>query len=276
MKLRIGKICLALLCLVLSRTSFAQELFVYTEPASNMPAHSLGLRLNNWLMQETIGGKLNCHLIPELMWGVNKNLMVHAEGFLSNRNNGFGGEGAALYAKYRFYSHDVVYRHFRMAAFGRASYNNAPVHQEEIETNGHNSGFEFGWTGTQLLHKQAISASLSYERAMRDEKRTETEETVYHPSQAVNYTLSTGRLFYPKSYTGYGQTNINLMVELLGQYLPERGKSYLDIAPSLQFIFNSQTRLDIGYRRQLYSTMSRTAPNGFLLRLEHVLFNAVR
>ena len=254
----------------------AQELFVYTEPASNMPAHSLGLRLNNWFMRETKTGELNYHLIPEAMWGVNKNLMVHAEAFISNRNRGFGVEGASVYAKYRFFSHDAVHRHFRMAAFGRLSYNNAEVHQEEIETNGHNSGYEIGWVGTQLLHKQAISGSLSYEQVTGPTALFNEQERILYPRQAVNYSLSTGRLIFPKKYAGYGQTNFNVMVELLGQYLPERGKSYLDIAPSLQFIFNSQTRVDIGYRHELYSSMGRTAPNGFLVRLEHVLFNAIK
>lgn len=258
-----------------SGAASAQELFVYTEPASNMPAHSLGLRTSNWLMRETESGELNYHLIPEAMWGVNKNLMIHAEAFISNRNRGFGVEGGALYAKYRLYSHDEVNRHFRMVGYGRVAYNNAKVHQEEIETNGHNSGFEMGWIGTQLLHKQAISGSVSYEQATVYPNKVETGEQEY-PQHAVNYTLSTGRLIAPKSYTAYDQTNINVMVELLGQYLPERGKSYLDVAPSVQFIFNSQTRFDVGYRHQLYSGMSRTAPNGFLVRLEHVLFNAVK
>lgn len=251
----------------------SQELFVYSEPASNMPAHSIGLRLNNWMMKETVGGAINYHLIPELMWGVNKNLMVHAEGFVSNRNREFGAEGGSLYAKYRFYSDDAVYRHFRMAAFVRTSYNNAPVHQDEIETNGHNSGYEIGWIGTQLLHKQAISASLSYEYAIMP---SPVNGEIVRSGHAVNYTLSTGRLILPASYKDYEQTNFNIMVELLGQYLPVSGKSYMDIAPSLQFIFNSQTRFDIGYRQPLYSRMDRTAPSGFLVRLEHVLFNVVK
>lgn len=269
MKFQFVKIALLVALITASIVSAAQELFVYTEPASNMPAHSMGLRLNNWLMKETVGGAINYHLIPELMWGVNKNLMIHAEGFISNRNRGFGAEGASLYAKYRFYSHDAVYRHFRMAGFGRVSYNNAPVHQDEVETNGHNSGFEIGLIGTQLLHKQAISSTLSYESAFTEQAIGETLKS----TPAVNYSLSTGRLILPKSYKDYGQTNFNIMLELLGQYLPESGTAYLDIAPSLQFIFNSQTRLDIGYRHQVHSSMLRTAPNGFLIRLEHVIFN---
>lgn len=257
-----------------SLSGSSQELFVYTEPASNMPAHSLGIRLNNWLMREADGGKLNYHLIPELMWGVNKNLMVHAEAFLSNRNQSFAPEGASFYAKYRFYSSDAVYRHFRMAVFGRTSYNNAPVHQDEIETNGHNSGYEIGWIGTQLLHKQAISLTVSYEQGLSKSAQNAGEKVMSDP--AINYALSTGRLILPKSYRNYRQTNFNIMIECLGQYLPETGKTYLDIAPSLQFIFNSQTRFDIGFRTQLYSRMERTAPNGFLIRFEHVLFYAIK
>jgi hypothetical protein len=57
-------------------------------------------------------------------------------------------------------------------------------------------------------------------------------------------------------------------VEVLGQTLGGNGRSYLDIASALQFIFNSQLRIDAGYRQQLYSSMYRTSPNGFLVRFE--------
>lgn len=253
----------------------AQELFVYTEPASNMPAHSLGLRGSNWLMREQPreGGGINYHFIPELMWGVNKSWMVHIEGFFSNRDKAFTAEGAALYAKYRFLSSDGDHRHFRMAAYCRASVNNSDVHQEEIETNGHNSGAEGGLIATQLLHKTALSSSVSFEKAMDGDKGHEYSHTL--ATEAVNYTFSAGQLILPKKYTGYGQLNLNLMLEMLGQWLPENGHSFLDAAPSVQFIFNSQTRVDIGYRRELYSTMERTAPNGWMLRVEHTLFNVL-
>lgn len=254
---------------------YAQELFVYTEPASNMPAHSLGLRASNWLMRErpAEGGGLNYHFIPELMWGINKGWMMHVEGFFSNRDGRLTIEGAALYAKYRFLSRDGDHRHFRMAAYGRASTNNSSVHQEEIETNGHNSGLEGGVIATQLLHKTALSSSLSFEKATDGDKALEYSTSL--ATSAVNYSFSAGQLILPKKYTGYDQTNLNLMVEILGQLLPENGRSFLDVAPSVQLIFNSQTRLDIGYRRQLYSTLERTAPNGFMVRVEHTLFNVL-
>lgn len=152
MKRRIYLLLLAAMLMAHGSTS-AQELFVFTEPASNMPAHSLGLRVSNWLMHERNTGNINYHLIPEAMWGVNKNLMLHAEGFISNRTNGLGLEGAGVYAKYRIYSNDALYKHFRAALYGRVAYNNSDIHMEEIETNGHNSGMELGLITTQLLHR---------------------------------------------------------------------------------------------------------------------------
>lgn len=254
--------------------SNAQELFVYTEPASNMPAHTIGLRASNWLMGERGTERVNYHFIPEVMWGVDRHLMVHVEGFFSNRNGGLSAEGVGLYAKYRFYTRDTLYRHFRAAAFGRITTNNAPIHQEEIVSNGHNSGFQVGVITTQLLHRQAISATLYYERAMDNFGGNEYPTT--QSRNAVNVALSTGRLFYPKHYTGYGNLNVNGMIEVLVQQSLGSNKRYIDIAPSLQFIINSQTRVDVGYRFEAWGTMERTAPSGVLLRVEHVLFNVLR
>ena len=63
------------------------------------------------------------------------------------------------------------------------------------------------------------------------------------------------------------------MLDLMGQHLLGVNEDFLDLAPAVQFIFNSQTRLDIGYKIQLYSDMQRTAPNGLMIRIEHLLFN---
>jgi hypothetical protein len=86
----------------------------------------------------------------------------------------------------------------------------------------------------------------------------------------VNYCLSAGKLILPKEYLDYKQTNLNLVVEVSGQTLSGNGRTYLDIAPALQFIFNSQLRIDAGYRQQLDSSMYRTSPNGFFVRFEYL------
>jgi hypothetical protein len=249
----------------------AQELFVMTEPASNMPAKSIGIRAMNSFMYEK-DGSLNYHIMPELMWGINQKWMIHLQSFHSNRvGGGLKTEGGSLYAKYRFFSVDDLHAHFRMAAFARYSKNRADIHQEEIETMGHNTGFELGIIATKLINKVAISATSSYEKALNNLPNYKFPTT--QSNHAINYTLSAGTLIYPKKYTNFKQTNINLMAELLGQVLNPNGKSYLDIVPSIQFIFNSQARVDFAYRKQLYSSMLRTAPNGFIIKFEYIFFN---
>jgi len=251
----------------------AQELYVFTEPASNMAAKSIGIRTNNYLMGEISTSDLNYHFVPEIMIGVSRKIMLHIDAFLSNRNKGFSLEGGSIYAKYRFLSNDEVQKHFRMAGFARVSSNNSDIHMNEINLYGHNSGWETGIVATQLLHKVAISSGISYVKAADNGKANKFSYGDKNRN-AINYTVSIGKLMLPKEYTSYKQTNLNLMFELLNQYNIGSGKYYMDIAPSLQLIFNSRSRLDIGYRQQISSTFERTAPNGFLIRLEHNLFNA--
>ncbi len=248
----------------------AQELFVMTDPASNVPAGSIGVRDMNFFLYEE-NGTLNYHNMPEIMWGVSNKLMLRATAFISNSGDGWEAEGGSLYAKYRFFSKDDMHSHFRMAAYGKYSFNNADIHQDEIETMGHNTGYETGIVATQLINKVAISSSISYERAL--DNKPNYEFPADQSNSAMNYTLSIGKLVHPKKYTSYKQTNVNAMVEFLGQRLNGNGKSYLDVVPSIQFIINSQARIDLAYKQELYTTMHRTAPNGFLLRLEYTFFN---
>ena len=248
----------------------AQELYVFTEPASNMAAKSIGLRLNNYLMGETGSSKIDYHLIPEIMVGVSKKMMVHGDLFFSNRNKSFSAEGGSIYIKYRFLANDEVQKHFRMAVFTRMSLNNSDIHQEEINIYGHNSGWETGVVATQLLHKIALSSGISFIEATDNGKyKFPTPD-----NKAINYTLSFGKLMLPKEYTNYRQTNVNLMIEFLNQFNVGSGKYYIDGAPAVQLIFYSRSRIDVGYRRELFNTYQRTAPNGFFIRLEYNFFNA--
>jgi hypothetical protein len=252
----------------------AQELFVVTDPASNVPANSLSVRVSQSVFEQQFENGFNYHLMPEVTYGLNKNLMIRASAFLSNRNNQFAAEGAGLYAKYRFFSTDDLNSHFRLAAFGRYSFNNSDIHQDQIEIMGQNTGFETGLVATKLIKKVAISSSLSFEKAF------DNQPNYPFPSElgnsATNYSLSFGKLMYPKKYTSFKQTNINFMVEFVGQTINENGKSYLDVVPAIQFIFNSQARLDLAYRRELMSSMMRAAPNGIYLNLEYNFFNIIK
>jgi hypothetical protein len=264
-----------IIILFLSLTGNAQELYSVTEPASNMAAGSISVRVDNSIMNEINSSKINYHLIPGIQVGVSKKLMMQGNVFFSNRNENLSYEGGSLYAKYRFLSNDAVQKHFRMAVFGRISYNNSDIHQEEINMYGHNSGFEAGVVATQLLKKVALSSSVSFLNAT-DNGNGNKFTYGSKNDKAINYTFSIGKLMLPKEYEDYRQTNINLMVEFLSQVNTGSGKYYMDIAPSVQFIFNSQSRIDVGYRAELSSTLLRTAPNGFFVRLEHNLFNVFK
>jgi hypothetical protein len=251
----------------------AQELFTFTEPASNMAAKSVGFRLNNFIMKDAHTTKTKYQAIPEVMVGVSRKIMVHMDAFLSNRNKGFAAEGGGIYAKYRFISNDDVQKHFRMAAYTRYSFNNGSIHQEEINLNGFNSGFELGVVATQLLHKVALSSGVSLLKATNNGAGNKYPYGSDN-SKAIYYTLSAGKLMLPRTYTDYKQTNMNVMLELLNQYNTGSGKYYIDVAPSVQFIFNSVARVDVGYRKQLSGTLSRTAQSGLFIRLEYNFFNA--
>jgi hypothetical protein len=258
---------------VLSSAGYGQELFSVTEPASNRPAGSITFRLDNSIMDELNTSRINYHMIPEIMIGVSKKVMISGNVFFSNRGEVFRAEGGSIYSKYRFLSNDAVQRHFRMAIFGRLSYNNSDIHQEEINMYGHNTGVEVGLVATQLIRKIALSTSISWLDAT-DNGRNNKFVYGNKESKAINYTFSVGKLMLPKEYRNYSQTNINLMLELVSQLNVGSGKYYIDMAPSVQMIFNSQSRVDIGYRKEITTTLLRTAPNGFFIRLEYNLFNA--
>ncbi|MDP2175334.1 MAG: hypothetical protein Q8K70_05415 [Bacteroidota bacterium] len=251
----------------------AQELFLLTNPASNVPKNALIFRGMNSFFQRTIDNSISYHLMPEIEYGLSKKLMLITNGFISNERNKLNFEGASFLTQYRFYSNDEAKKHFRMAVWSRIALNNADIHQEEIELNGHNSGIRIGLTGTQLLHKTAISSTISFQQAIDNFNNKFPQN---YSTQSVDYTLSLGQLVLPRTYKNFNQTNVNLMVEVLGQTHLTNGKSFLDITPVIQFIFKSKARLDIAYRRQLYSTMFRTQPNGIIINLQYSIFNVVK
>ena len=251
---------------------FSQELFVYTEPASNMAAKSIGIRATNTFMKQNLSDKYDYHFIPEIMVGISKKVMVHGEGFLSNATRDFKLEGGALYLKYRFYSMDKMHNHFRMAAFARGALNNGHIHQPAIDLNGHNSGYEAGLVATKLVNKVAVSAMASFLHAtdnLKDRKFYYGEKN----RNAIGYALSVGALVLPREYTSYNQTNLNLMMEVLGQSNFASSTSYIDLATSMQFIILSRMRLDLGYRFALVNELVRNSEKGFLVRFEYNLYN---
>jgi hypothetical protein len=261
----------------------AQELYVSTEPASNMAAGSVGLRMNARLFNMKHDGGYTYRLDPELMLGISKKLMLHANIYASDMyQQNIKLEGAGIYGKYRFLSFDDIQSHFRMAAFGKVSLINNPqllrvgnkyYGSDEIDMDGNNSGLLAGVIATQLLHKLALSSSLAF--ASRWDN-LDASGLPGQSSQAVNYTLSAGYLLLPRIYKDFNQTNVNLYCEFLGSSSVDKKAYYIDVAPAVQFIFNSISRLDFSYRTQLMGNMERLSGSNFLLRFEYNFLNVFK
>ena len=262
----------------------AQELYVFTEPASNMPAKSIGVRLTNeGMFQPTFTNRT----LAEVMVGLNKNIMFHVQGFVSDMDGKYRVEGGSIYAKYRFLSIDEAQSHLRAAAYARLSTSNRRFPSEDINLEGDNSGWQGGIVVTQLIHKLAISATLGYSNAFNTSKVLRyssltsgpqgiTINQITEPKEMLNYSLSSGYLLLPFVYKNYNQPNFNLYVELLGKTNPANGNSYFDIAPAVQLILNSRTRIDLGYRFQAAGNMpNRYLKNMYLARVEFNFFNAL-
>lgn len=263
-----------LLCIAFANNIQAQELFTYTEPASNMPVKAIGIRANNFVMQPRVASQKTAYNVaPEIMVGLSKKIMVHGEAFFGNKMNQFNFDGASFYAKYRFLSNDDVHRHFRMALYGKVATSNIIINQNAIDLAGRNSGAELGLVATQLINKVAISAGGSFVNAF-DNGNNNKLGAIKNANKAINYNLSLGKLFLPKTYENYNQVNVNGMVEWLGQTNTFSGKTFIDVAPSIQFIFYSKARLDVGYRFPLIDHLERNYNKGFLVRFEYNFFNA--
>ncbi len=264
------KILFLAICLTaMACPAFSQELYVNTEPASNMATGSLGIRVEN---QGFFSPTYKNRSTIEAMYGVSRHLMVHGSVYASDYySNNQHFEGGSVYAKYRFLSIDTVQKHFRGAVFAKLASINNPVPNQEIILEGDNSGLQSGVIFTQLLHKLALSDSASFLRAF--DNRGGYNLPGGQARNAAAYTLSAGYLVLPKNYRDYKQVNMNLYVELLGKTNPGHAQSYLDVAPAVQFIFNSVCRLDFSYRTPLYNDMGRNSKNMYLVRLEYNFFN---
>lgn len=259
----------------------AQELFVISEPASNMPAKALSVRFTDKLMnghRHNSNGKntqvFMQRFVPEIGIGLNKHFNIRCSAFLSNYyQNYFKFEGISMYLKYRFLSIDDLHKHFRMAAFSRVSVVDHAIYFREINLEGDNTGINTGIVATQLLHKLALSATIGHVYAM-DNIGNELPDFV--ASHSLNYTFSAGFLLLPFHYKNYNQPNLNVYLELHGRNsLSDYGTQIYDLFPALQLILKSYMRLDLGYRYQIKSNVARNAYSGFLVRFEYNIFNAL-
>jgi hypothetical protein len=265
------------LFILLSARSGAQELYPYTEPASNMPSHSLSAKLSTMYGTGIHSDRLLQRYMPEVMLGLNKNWMLHFSATFSDMHEPkFDFESVRFYAKYRFLSNDDVHKHFRMAAFAALSYSRNHLDHNELSLMGDHSGAQLGIIATQLWNRFALSSTVGITE-MVDDLRFQKRWPKEYAFEAANFSLSSGYLLLPKEYTDYKQTNLNLYVEFLGglnlDWKYER--YFVDVAPAVQLIFNSTSKLNIGGRFELSSDIYRLMKNSIMISYEHIFLNAL-
>ncbi|MBL0069603.1 MAG: hypothetical protein KA330_08035 [Chitinophagaceae bacterium] len=270
-----------LLCCILSLLAvkmYGQELYVFSEPASNLPANSISVKItDHFVISDNIYNRFSHRLMPQVQFGISKKFMFNIGGTFGNMHTpDFRYESVRFYAKYRFLSKDDIHKHFRMAAFLDASATKAPFHYDEITLMGDKSGIEAGIIATQLWNKFALSGAISHTQVL---DKSRNDKVIYVPTrlyQSINYSLSGGYLLFPKEYTDYKQTNLNLYAELLGEQSLDSKKYCLDLAPAIQLIFNSNTKLNLGYRFQVSGNMNRMTNNSWQVSFERTFLNALK
>lgn len=266
------------LFILLASNAGAQELYVFSEPASSIPAHSVSAKLtDHFVSRDNIYGRVSHRFMPQVMFGFSKKFMARISATISNMHtNKLLYESVNTYIKYRFFSKDDIHKHFRMAVFAEASTTRAPFHYDEITLMGDKGGIEAGFIATQLWHKFALSATIAHTQVL---DKSRNSKVIYVPErlyQSMNYSLSVGYLLFPKEYSDYKQTNLNLYAELLAEQSLDAKRHCVDLAPAIQLIFNSNSKLNIGYRFQLSGNMSRMSANSWQISFERTFLNALK
>ncbi len=263
-----------LVCCLLYQAATAQELYVFSEPASNMPSNSVSAKIDYRTPVSKYNNDYKQRYSPEIMFGLNRKWMLHVSGSFSDfYTPQLRWESVKTYAKYRFYSDDDIHRHFRMAAFAEASYSRSPFYYGDINLGGDNSGVQAGIIATQLVNKLAISGTASVIKVFANR-----EIHVNQLGQSLNalyYSLSAGYLLFPLHYSDYKQTNLNVYFETIGMKGFDKGDYMLDLAPALQLIFNSNFKVNLGARLQVSGNMQRIGENNYFITMERTFLGAL-
>ena len=258
--------------LLISNITFSQELFINAEPASLIPKGSKVLSLvNSNIFLNGVDGLDNSLstatlLVPSLSYGISKRLMVRF--CLQLSNNPFVDyypnwhfNGFKFYSKQRILSSDRPKYHTRLSSFIKGSYHNDKFMKNDLDIDIQDSGFQFGLIGTQLVNKFAISI---------------TSGLGFYTKEDLNLfmnSVSLGYLVLPRKYKSYKQTNFNVYLEyetntILNNSFSDRYNKFSStIAPGIQFILFSRSRLDFSYKIR-----KNNSPDEFLVKLTYIIY----
>ncbi len=262
--------------------SSAQELFIYSEPASNMPNRSYGFVIG----AESFGKAGSFFTRNDLgfMYEVTGALMTTVTLHASNYYGGYDFNNVDAYAKYRIFSDDGFKQHFRIAAYAMGAVGEQRNTFADVELEGGNRGLGAGFIFTLLQNRFALSSTIGVITLVPDVKAA--PGITFQDVRNYNYSLSAGFLVYPAHYESYRDLNFNLYAELLGKYITydhmetsmpgmimhEHG-TVLDLAIGPQLIINSISRVDLSLRSRLISGVAGFPKPCVLLRFEQMFYH---
>ena len=269
-----------LIFLFLYNNSYSQELYINTEAASLIPKGTKVIRFNYYNIflnqtNEKESVKNALLFTPSLAYGLSKKIMISGSFQFSNKpyekdlGTNFGFNGFKLYSKQRIFTTDKQKNHTRLSSFVKYSFHKEKFMKSNIDLELQDNGFEFGLIGTQLIKKLAISITSAYTRV----------NDIYDKSNnlfrlgTLKNSISAGYLVFPRKYKSYKQTNFNIYLEYItntitNKYFPERFNKFSStLAPGIQFIILSRSRLDFSYKIRIGDT-----ENEFLIKLTYIIY----
>tara|TARA_B100000674_G_scaffold107630_2_gene79115 strand:+ start:1209 stop:2057 length:849 start_codon:yes stop_codon:yes gene_type:complete len=281
------RIFLVLFLSFISSLSSAQELYINAEPASLIPKGTKVVRLNHHSIfldgTNIMGGIGNAIIMsPSISYGLSKKIMVSGSFQFSNKPYeqdmmpNFGFSGFKLSSKQRILTTDKQKYHTRLSSFIKYSYHDNKFMKDNLDIEIQDTGFEFGIIGTQLINKLAISVTSAVTRISNIDEKYTNGSTVKWQSinlNTIQNSISAGYLLFPRKYKSYKQTNFNLYLEYLTNTIltkdyPDRYNKFSStLAPGIQFIIMSRSRLDFSYKIR-----SGTMPDEFLLKLTYIIY----
>ena len=281
------RIFLVLFLSFISSLSSAQELYINAEPASLIPKGTKVVRLNHHSIfldgNNIMGGIGNAIIMsPSISYGLSKKIMVSGSFQFSNKPYeqdmmpNFGFSGFKLSSKQRILTTDKQKYHTRLSSFIKYSYHDNQFMKDNLDIEIQDTGFEFGIIGTQLINKLAISVTSAVTRISNIDEKYTNGSTVKWQSinlNTIQNSISAGYLLFPRKYKSYKQTNFNLYLEYLTNTIltkdyPDRYNKFSStLAPGIQFIIMSRSRLDFSYKIR-----SGTMPDEFLVKLTYIIY----
>ncbi len=281
------RIFLVLFLSFISSLSSAQELYINAEPASLIPKGTKVVRLNHHTIflngTNIMGGIGNAIIMsPSISYGLSKKIMVSGSFQFSNKPYeqdmmpNFGFSGFKLSSKQRILTTDKQKYHTRLSSFIKYSYHDNKFMKDNLDIEIQDTGFEFGIIGTQLINKLAISVTSAVTRISNIDEKYTSGSTVKWQSinlNTIQNSISAGYLLFPRKYKSYKQTNFNLYLEyltntILTKGFPDRYDKFTStLAPGIQFIIMSRSRLDFSYKIR-----SGAMPEEFVVKLTYIIY----